>query len=68
MQGQCTYTPASVCLNKTTANRRCIANMILGQFREVAELNDVDTIGREFDTSAYRECGKSKWSSIEEAW
>ena len=68
MQGQCTYTPASVCLSNTTAKRRCIAEMLLGQFREVAELNDVDTIGRDFDTSANRERGKSNQSSIEEAW
>ena len=68
MQGQCTYTPASVCLSNTTAKRRCIAEMLLGQFKEVAELNDVDTIGRDFDTSAYRERGKSNQSSIEEVW
>ena len=42
--------------------------MLLGQFREVAELNDVDTIGRDFGNSAYRERGKSNQSSIEEAW
>ena len=42
--------------------------MLLGQFREVAELNDVDTIGRDFDTSPYRERGKSNQSSFEDGW
>ena len=42
--------------------------MLLGQFREVAELNDADITGGDFNTSACRACGKAKLSSIEEAW
>ena len=66
-QGKLTYTPASVHLRNTTAKRRGIAKALLGQFKENAELNLVDIIGSDFNTSAYRERGKAKVSSIEEA-
>ena len=46
--------------------RRGIAKMLLGQFRETAELNDEDIIVGDFHVSAYRERGKP--SSIEESW
>ena len=39
-------TRASVHLRNTTANRRGVARSLLGHFRETAELNDVDNIGR----------------------
>ena len=57
---QCTHTPASVHLCNMTSKRRGIAKILLGQFREIAELNDVGTIGGDFNMSAFREHGKSK--------
>ena len=53
-------------LSHTTARRRGIAK--LGQFRQIAEVNDVDIIRGDFNTSAHRERGKSKLSSIEDVW
>ena len=44
------------------------AKILLGQFRETAEVNDVDTIGGDLNMSAHRERGTSRPSSIEEAW
>ena len=44
-EGKCTYTPASAHLSNTTATRRGIAKRLPGEFREVAELNDLDIIG-----------------------
>ena len=46
--------------------KRRIPKMLLGQFRETAELNDEDIIVGDFNVSAYRERGKP--SSIEESW
>ena len=34
--------------------------MLLCQFREITELNDVGIMGGDFDTSAYRERGKAE--------
>ena len=59
---------AFVHLSNTTAKRRGIANMFLCQFKEIAELNDVEIIGVTLSTSANRKRGKSKLSSIEETW
>ena len=42
--------------------------MLLGQFREIAVLIDADITGGVFNTSAYRERGKAKLSSLKEAW
>ena len=42
--------------------------MLVGQFREMAVLNDGDITGGVFNTSAYRERGKAKLSSFKEAW
>ena len=42
--------------------------MFLCQFKEIAELNDVEIIGVTLSTSANRKRGKSKLSSIEETW
>ena len=39
-----------------------------GQFGEIPELNDADIIGGDLNTSAFRESGQAKLSSIEEAW
>ena len=41
--------------------------MLLCQFREIAELNDVDIIGVGLNTSACRERGKSTLRSVKEA-
>ena len=67
-QGERTYTPASVRLSNTTAMRRGIAKRLLGQFTEAAELRDVDTVGSDFNTSAFREGGKVRLSSVEDVW
>ena len=49
--------------------RRGFANMFFWcQFREIAKPNDVDIIGGDFTTSAFRERGQAKLGSIEEAW
>ena len=45
--------------------RRC---KTISQPRKVAEENYADIVVGDFNTSAYRECGKAKMSSIEEAW
>ena len=42
--------------------------MLLCQFREIAELSDVDIIGGDVNTSAHRERGKAKLRPIGEAW
>ena len=49
-------------------NKPTQAKMLLGKFKETAGLNDVDRIGGDSHTSAYREGGKSKLSSIEDVW
>ena len=41
--------------------------MLLGQFKEIAALNDADIIGGDFNASTYREREKAKLNSIEEA-
>ena len=51
-----------------THQGRGVAKMLLCQFREIAELSDVDIIGGDVNTSAHRERGKAKLRSIEEAW
>ena len=56
--GKDRYTLASVHLSNTTAKRRGVAQTLLGQFRDHAELNHVDIIGSDFNMSAYREGGK----------
>ena len=66
--GKDTSTTASVHLRHTTARRRELAKMLLCQTREIAESNDVDIIGGDFNTFACRERGTAKLSSIEEAW
>ena len=55
-------------LSNTAANRRDLAKQLLGQLRRVAEENYADILARDFITSAYRENGKAKMSSIEEVW
>ena len=47
-------------------NKPTQAKVLLGKFKETAGLNDVDRIGGDLHTSAYRERRKSKLSSIEE--
>ena len=54
-------------LSNTTAKRRGSAKILLCQFREIAQLHDVDIIGGDFRPSAHRERAKAKLSSIEEA-
>ena len=65
--GTCTYTPASDHLSNTTAKRRGIAERLQGQLRETAEIHDVTIIGGDLNPCAYRERGKAKLSSVEEA-
>ena len=67
-QGKRTYTPSTVHVLNTTAKRRGIAKMLLAQFKEIAAVNDVHIIKGDFNASAYRERGKAKLNSIEEAW
>ena len=54
-QGKCTSTPASLHLSNTTAKRKGIARSLLGEAREVAEMNCVDIIGGDFSMAAFRE-------------
>ena len=54
-------------LSNTTVKSPGIAKKLLGQFREVAELNDEDIVGCDFNTSAHRERGKVKLTSSAEA-
>ena len=54
-------------LSNTTAKGWGIANMLLGQFKETAELNDADIIGSDFNMSACREPRTSTLSSCEQA-
>ena len=41
---------------------------LLGQFRQIAELNDADIAGGDLNVSAYRARGQPKPSPTEEAW
>ena len=54
-QGKCTSTPASVHLSNTTAKRKGNERSLLGEVREVADMNCVDIIGGGFNVAAFRE-------------
>ena len=64
-QGKCTSTPESVHLSNTTARRKGIARSLLGEVREVADMNCVDIIGGDFNMAAFREPRNLGW--IEDA-
>ena len=49
------YTTASVHLSNTTAKRKGIARFLLGEVREVADMNCVDIVGGDFNMAAFRE-------------
>ena len=65
-EGNSTYTAVSAYLSNTTAKRRDVAKQLLGQFRKVAVENDADIIASDFKSSAHRDRGNSRVSSIEE--
>ena len=67
-EGNSTYTAVSAYLSNTTAKRRDVAKQLLGQLRKVAVENDADIIAGDFKSSAYRDRGNSRVSSIEETW
>ena len=67
-EGNSTYTAVSAYLSNTTAKRRDVAKQLLGQFRKVAVGNDADIIAGDFKSSARRDRGNSRVSSIEETW
>ena len=58
-QENSTYTVGSAHLSNMTPKRRGLATRLLGQFREIAELNDVDIMAGDFNSSTYRERGKA---------
>ena len=60
-QGKCTCTPASLHLSNTTAMRKGIARSLLGEVREVADMNCVDIIGGDFNMAAFREPRNLGW-------
>ena len=66
--GNGAYTAVSAHLSNTAAKRRDVAEQFLDQLRQVAEINFADIIAGDFDTTAYRERGKAKMSSIGEVW
>ena len=65
-QGKCTCTPASVHLSNTTAKRKGIARSLLGEVREVADMNCVDIVGGGFNVAAF--CEPRKLGRIHVAW
>ena len=54
-QGKNKSTPASLHLSDTTAKRKGISRSLLGEVREVAEMNCVDIIGGDLGMAAFRE-------------
>ena len=67
-RGRSTYTVISAHLCNSAARRLDVVKQLLSQLSKVAEENDADIIAGDFNSSAYRERGRERRSSIDEAW